>query len=111
MKRRRKTKQIQQVATATGGQPFNNMLVTEQPDIPSAFMASVATSGSLAVIGVAFAYSYNFSYQTLLPLISLPWFIYALGKLAYLIILLISDITNLFEPADQDKKMLAITKE
>jgi hypothetical protein len=79
---------------------------------PSALTAAASTSGSVALVGGMFALTYGFDYSLLLPVVAVPWLIYALGKGIYLVVLLSADVAGLFEFGHSKKssKLLPIAK-
>jgi len=109
MKRRRY--QFQQVSAAAG-QP---QAITPQPvENPSPFMAAAGVSGSIALVGGMFSVAYSIDFSHVLTVATLPWILYGLGKSIYLIVLLVSDVTMLFEPSEPGQKkstLLPIAKE
>lgn len=112
--RRKKYYEFQQVLA--DGQMRPTLIDIDQP--PSAFMAAVSVSGSVLIAGGVFSLSYRWDYFNLLPLAAVPWVVYGLGKSAYLVALLVSDIISLFEATPEPQiagraasTMLPIVKE
>lgn len=105
IKRRKPTYyQFQQVAAAAGQPPQTTVI--EPLDAPSTLKTTVSVSGSIVLISGSFALLYGWEYQTVVALAVIPWAIYALGKGVYLVVLLVSDIVNLFDFEPSKKQSL-----
>mgnify|MGYP001360960067 CR=1 FL=1 len=108
---RRRTRILQQVAPTPGIPSSAPMTLTEE--LPSAFMAALSASGGILIVGGALALVYDYSVLDVLPIAAAPWAVLVVGKVVYLVLILVDDIRSIFGPGvmGPSKSLLPISKE
>lgn len=109
---RKRYRVMQQTVTAPG-MPAPAAPIIQQEDAPSAFMAALSASGGIMIIGGSLALVYGYRVLDVLPVAAAPWAVLVVGKVVYLVLILVDDIRSVFGSAavSQSKSMLPIAKE
>lgn len=109
---RRRTRILQQVAPTPGLPSSAPVTLTEE--LPSAFMAALSASGGIMIIGGSLALVYGYSVLDVLPVAAAPWAVLVVGKVVYLVLILVDDIRSIFGPGamgQSSKSLMPISKE
>lgn len=102
---------LQQSVSAPGMPAPASTLV--QQEAPSAFMTALSASGGLLIVGGSLALVYGVSVWHVVTFATAPWVVLVLGKLIYLIFILVDDIRSVLGPstAKPSNNLMPISKE
>lgn len=104
---------VMQQSIAAPGMPSPAAPIIQQEAGPSAFMAALSASGGILIVGGALALVYDYSVLDVLPIAAAPWAVLVVGRVVYLVLILVDDIRSLFGPGvmGSSKSLLPISKE